>query len=946
MKKIFTIIFLFFALLSNSYSSDPVWVQDFSSGEPGNWLEYSEYSMDYSYASDGALKILKQSDTDKQLIIATEVLDLSNFIKFEFDMSYQKLVNPNTKVLFGIITDDENPKSSFELIDILPLNSVEDKELNTKEILLNRTETSARLAFMFVGNLEFFGLDNLKIYSDDIKRDRPLAVENPVFTPSDSGELNGVFTWKNPLKDINGDDLETINKIEIYANYELIHTIESPIPGEEVNEAINFDASGPYYILITPYSDAGKGYSAQIEEIWAGLGVPGTVNNLSIKLEGYTATLSWESPTEGQNGGYFDGVIEKYNILRSDGHEFTASGNETSFSDNLSEQGVFNYQITPVNSSGNGETATTDMINFLAQNYFVYDNFDLNSTDKDYLEKYNFFWTLSSTNPDVNFEWDDSKLAKGAIGELLLRSIPDEYQSNETIRCISPAINSSGLDVITIQFKDYAKARNIANPLTLALETSSDNGQTWNEAYKWTVADEEQTNITKILNTPDIGSENLLVSITYKGKPYNISALAYDNIRIFSMGMTDAILTNIEIPAAIAPGDNVTPIIHLENLSVSAKDLKLIVKIIDRKNDKELRSEEYNISATAGQNIIFEDFEFEALEGEFKIQAAIEMEGDESTANNAKTVNFDAFYLVDKELVVIEEFTGVWCVVCPGAAMGLEDMMLAEKPIAVIAYHGNDKYQTSNSTIRNNYYGITGFPTVVFEGQDKIIGGNSNKSKADDYIPFVDEKYETRTAIDLDVSAVYDEGSLSAQAIVKSLSPINSNLHFFAVITESEIQEKWQNQEKLDFVERKVYPNGNGLLIDMSDNKEIIDFNFSALQSFNKEHLELIVFVQDKTTKKIYNGASLKISDLTEVKDITFENSNISLYPVPARDHIIVQKAENYNLTIYSIEGGKAMEAQINNAYFNLDISGLSTGAYIVMLQNSNNILRKVIVVE
>ena len=65
--------------------------------------------------------------------------------------------------------------------------------------------------------------------------------------------------------------------------------------------------------------------------------------------------------------------------------------------------------------------------------------------------------------------------------------------------------------------------------------------------------------------------------------------------------------------------------------------------------------------------------------------------------------------------VVAEEFTGTWCYYCPGAMMGLHNLLLeVGDSLAVVAYHLSDAFTVPGCTSRQSYYNVTGIPDVWF----------------------------------------------------------------------------------------------------------------------------------------------------------------------------------------------------------------------------------------
>ena len=97
---------------------------------------------------------------------------------------------------------------------------------------------------------------------------------------------------------------------------------------------------------------------------------------------------------------------------------------------------------------------------------------------------------------------------------------------------------------------------------------------------------------------------------------------------------------------------------------------------------------------------------------------------------------------VPRSMVALEIGTGTWCQYCPGAAMGADDLLANGKLVAVIENHNGDGYANNYSNARNTYYSINGYPTAVFDGVLKFVGGSHTQSMYSNYLP----KYNTRMA--------------------------------------------------------------------------------------------------------------------------------------------------------------------------------------------------------
>ncbi len=236
---------------------------------------------------------------------------------------------------------------------------------------------------------------------------------------------------------------------------------------------------------------------------------------------------------------------------------------------------------------------------------------------------------------------------------------------------------------------------------------------------------------------------------------------------------------------------------------------------------------------------------------------------------------------VERNLVIVEDFTGTWCGYCPAAAQGCDDLVHNGHPVGVIAYHSGDDYATVEAGERIGYYAVEGFPTVRINGSEEIVGGASTGTMYSSYLPVVDSIMEVLTPLALEMTNTdFSANSFTAQVDMEAVDAIDSeNLFLFAAITESHLPEVWGPLYEVNFVERQMFAGANGTAVDLtSQTTQSIDIEFDLDDSWNPELCEVVVFVQDTATREIYNAAKVSVAELTDYADITIsvqdENGN------------------------------------------------------------------------
>ena len=184
--------------------------------------------------------------------------------------------------------------------------------------------------------------------------------------------------------------------------------------------------------------------------------------------------------------------------------------------------------------------------------------------------------------------------------------------------------------------------------------------------------------------------------------------------------------------------------------------------------------------------------------------------------------------------------------------------------VAIIAYHSGDDYQNSTSIARLNYYSsqIPGLPTVLFDGGLAVVGGGTNMYPA--YLA----KYNNRIAIPSSFT-IEAEGTSSGMmdyeisiTIEKVATASTDNPILHVALTEKDIPDPWGGLLEVDYAMRLMAPNASGTQLDFtSGNLEEKTISFLVEQEWVNENCELVIFLQNQSTKEILQGVKYDISE-------------------------------------------------------------------------------------
>jgi len=192
----------------------------------------------------------------------------------------------------------------------------------------------------------------------------PAAPTDVVVTPAADGTLTADLTWTNPSLDYAGNALAELTEMRVYRGTELVYTDDAPTIGGTGSYTDTVTESGEYAYSVVGFNADGEGLAESAAAVWIGEDVPASVTDIMLEVQDtWTGHVTWVNPTEGLHGGYFDGIILGYHIVRSDAQTFEVTGETSSFTDDsVTESNYYSYSVQPFNATGDGAITITDAI--------------------------------------------------------------------------------------------------------------------------------------------------------------------------------------------------------------------------------------------------------------------------------------------------------------------------------------------------------------------------------------------------------------------------------------------------------------------------------------------------------------------------------------------------------------------------------------------------------
>ena len=164
------------------------------------------------------------------------------------------------------------------------------------------------------------GVDSWGLFVDNISVEAPMSNSIPaVITDFKAhGDADGLrkvnISFTAPDKTFTGEQLESIDRIDIMRGTEPVHTFDSPRPGEALAWTDNSPSAGVNEYSVVSYNSAGASESAKATA-FVGLDRPAQPQNLKItEIEDGVVSVSWDRVTTGVHGGPINPDLVTYDV--------------------------------------------------------------------------------------------------------------------------------------------------------------------------------------------------------------------------------------------------------------------------------------------------------------------------------------------------------------------------------------------------------------------------------------------------------------------------------------------------------------------------------------------------------------------------------------------------------------------------------------------------------
>ncbi len=358
-----------------AYGGEIVYQNGFES--TAKFLEFSQVNdipssedvtLEWEYSRTTESAFINLYESDYWVFLTTPALQLKADCTYSFSLKATLDSRYSDQAVWCYISTD-NTLQAIRKKRFLVKNLEKSTDPQTVEGELTVAEDGVYYISILKGSVG----DACGLFVDDVR----LEIKHMLAAPSQvtqlsavadaSGALSANIAFKAPVTDIEGTELDMIDKIELYRGETLIHTFISPAVGADLSFTDTGAAQGLNTYNIYAYNQSGKGAVATAE-VYVGHDVPGLPGSVRLTDNGNDATLTWTAPETGASNGYIDPQAITYTITDATTGNVVATGiNTTSHTITpqlTSRQAIIFYNVAACNTQGSGEAATSNTISF------------------------------------------------------------------------------------------------------------------------------------------------------------------------------------------------------------------------------------------------------------------------------------------------------------------------------------------------------------------------------------------------------------------------------------------------------------------------------------------------------------------------------------------------------------------------------------------------------
>jgi hypothetical protein len=311
---------------------------------------------------------------------------------------------------------------------------------------------------------------------------------------------------------------------------------------------------------------------------------------------------------------------------------------------------------------------------------------------------------------------------------------------------------------------------------------------------------------------------------------------------------------------------------------------------------------------------------------------------DGDTSNNTLLKNTQVASGSTTYKPMIEKFTGSTCGPCASYNNAtFNPYYTAENQnFNYVAYQMNwpgagDPYYTAEGGTRRTFYGVSGITDLRINGAVYSTGNNQATLTT-----HVNTEATKPGYFGLIAGREIANGNATVNYVITPYLSGNYTLHA-AVIEKLTVNNVGTNGEtSFKHVMMKMVPNASGTTITATAGTPLSgQITASLAGTFIEEmtDLEVVVFIQDNTTKQVMQSTTAQVGLLGNEK---FEKESVRVYPNPANEFIQLSNVYDASISITDMTGKVVLSQNKINENESINISNLVSGVYFISVNTEN----------
>lgn len=538
-------------------------------------------------------------------------------------------------------------------------------------------------------------------------------------------------------------------------------------------------------------------------------------------------------------------------------------------------------------------------------------------------------WTVSGLGT-TNWSVSATNKAGGSANELNLNYNPS---FNGTSRLVLPAVDLTGMSGVVFSFKHCLD--NYSGSHTLGIATSSDGGSTWNSGWQQSYTDDGQYAVIKGIETADMGKSNVKFCIYYTGNSYNMDNWYFDDIDISTLESADVKLADILVDD-ISAECSLPVKFKVLNMGI---DTVYSVEVNYQLDTYDIVTETFsglNVVPFSEKILVFTSAP-NVTSGSHTLSVWISKVNGSADAfpdNNSKVKNVSVATQKVPRTILIEHFSSSTCGPCASMNTSMHSLVTSSVNAGKYCYvkypmswpGSGDPYYTAEGGVRRTYYGVSGVPSVQWEG-GKSTGSPSQS--------LFNSLYADSAFVNIEGSFNASGKTISVTFNVTPYLSVDDNVRIYVAVCEKSTTRNVGSNGETVFhhIMMKMLPDAQGVDTALvTDQTQTYSYSkdLSSTHVEDMSDLEVAVFVQKYDTKYIFNSKFLDC--LCAAPKVT--SSSAKVFPNPASTQVQVQGDGIKRVAVFDMLGRMVGDSNFNNVQScTIGTGDLQNGMYLFRIE-------------